>query len=321
MREKNDSSTRRFWVVSPNVANDYRTVKQWKKAIIHYGAAFMGYPPNNKTKRIGYRFAHSVKNGDIVLIARRKHHQPDIVGFGIVRGKLRTHIHNFKPPGGKKFGSMRKLSPFVVREHLPQSLNVMSVLGQTAALRHVRRSTHEKICRWLERELRIKRATARYRSKSFKSQPNAATESTKAILAKLPQDHQFDYKQRTIEAVRHAKKVEAKLLKDYCDWLNAKGKNLQTITDGRLRCDGYESERGNLIEAKSKVEREYIRMAVGQLFDYAFLGREERARPNLAILLPAKPAQREIEWLKPLKISVIWRQKDKFKDNAGNRFC
>jgi hypothetical protein len=37
--------------------------------------------------------------------------------------------------------------------------------------------------------------------------------------------------------------------------------------------------------------------------------------------LPAKPATREIEWLNPLKISVIWRQKGKFKDNAGNRFC
>jgi hypothetical protein len=137
----------------------------------------------------------------------------------------------------------------------------------------------------------------------------------------MPADNQLEYKFKTRKSIIRAKRLEAELLKDYCDWLEGRGKALRIEKTGRLRCDGYEKKRGNLIEAKSKIEREYIRMAVGQLFDYAFLGRKERGRPNLAILLPAKPVEREIEWLKPLKINVIWRQKDKFKDNAGGRFC
>jgi hypothetical protein len=317
MREKNGSSTRRFWVVSPNVADDYHYAKEWKKAIIRHCAAFMGYPPNDKGfKKIGSKFAHEIKSGDVVLIARRHDRQPEIVGFGVVLGKFKRHIKNFVPPGGKKF-SMRELSPFLVREQLPPSLNVMSILGQTAALRHIRRSTHEKICSWLERQLSIPRNDS-LRNKTTQRPSNLTTQT---ILAKMPADSQLEYKFKTRKSITRAKRLEAELLKDYCDWLAGQGKALQIEKSGRLRCDGYESDRGNLIEAKSKVEREYIRMAVGQLFDYAFLGRKERARPNLAILLPAKPAQREIEWLKPLKISVIWRQKDKFKDNARNRFC
>jgi hypothetical protein len=177
------------------------------------------------------------------------------VGFGVVRGKFRKHIKGFVHPGSKKFGSMRKLSPFIVREKLPSSLDVMSVLGQTAALRHIRRSTHEKICHWLEGQLFATQATASHSAKSFNSQQNTAARDTKATLAELPQDHQFDYKRRTREEVVRAKKAEANLLKNYRDWLNGQGKNLQIIKKGRLRCDGYEPERGNLIEAKSKTDK------------------------------------------------------------------
>ena len=37
-----------------------------------------------------------------------------------------------------------------------------------------------------------------------------------------------------------------------------------------LCCDRFEKKRHNLIEAKSSTKREYIRMAVGQLLDYAY---------------------------------------------------
>jgi hypothetical protein len=316
MEKSRVAKERKFWVVSPNVNGDYHTVRQWQSEITRRHAAFMGWPPD---KRIGSRFAQKIKSGDIILIARRHHRKPEIVGFGVVRGKLKNQLPGFKPPG--KFGSLWKLFPFKEKERLPVSLNVMSVLGQTAALRHIRRSTHEKICNWLERQLPGGKDIVRGSDKISIDNKNARVASTRAILAKLPQDNQLEYIRRTRKAISRAKKIEAELVKDYCGWLEARGKTLEIVKTGKLRCDGYEENRGNLIEAKSKVGREYIRMAVGQLFDYVFLGRTIRSNPNLAILLPAKPATREIEWLNPLKISVIWRQKGKFKDNAGNRFC
>src|SRR5262249_10773901 len=151
---------RNFWVVSPNVDGDYHTVKQWKKEIVHHRVAFMGWPPTNKKSRIGSRFAHKIKSGDVILIARRWRHKSDIVGFGVVRGKLKTQLLGFKPPGGKKLGSLWKLSPFIPKEHLPGSLNVMNVLGHTFALRKIRRREHTKICHWLERQLNLRQSSA-----------------------------------------------------------------------------------------------------------------------------------------------------------------
>lgn len=313
---------RNFWVVSPNVDGDYHTVKQWKREIIRHRAAFMGWPPQNKRNRIGSRFAYKIKSGDVILIARRWRHEPDIVGFGIVRGRLKMQLRGFKPPGGKKLGSIWKLSPFIPQKHLPRSLDAISVLGHTFALRKIRRSDHTKICNWLERQLSIKNNVVRIHPKiSSKRSKSVQAKSTKAMLGKMPQDKQLEYMTRTREAVSRARKVEAELLARYCNSLEEQGKALKTITTGRLRCDGYEPERGNLIEAKSRSAREYIRMAVGQLFDYAFMGKTVRKRQNLAILLPNKPSKPIMDWLKTLEISVIWPQSSKFKDNAEGRFC
>lgn len=316
--EKNNINERSFWVVSPNVDGDYHTVKQWKKEIIHHHAAFMGWPPKNKRNRIGSRFAHKIKSGDVILIARRWHREPDIVGFGIVRGKLKTQLRGFKPPAGK-LGSLWKLSPFIPK-HLPRSLDVMSVLRHTFALRKIRRRDHTKICNWLERQLLGRKDIAHNRYKTSIHSKNARVESTKAMLGKMPQDKQLEYMTRTRKAIFHAKKLEAELLVKYCSSLEEQGRTLKTIKTGRLRCDGYEPDRGNLIEAKSKTTREYIRMAVGQLFDYAFLGKNVRQRQNLAILLPTKPSKSIMEWLKTLKINVIWPENGEFKDNADGRF-
>jgi hypothetical protein len=318
-KNKHIPDRRNFWVVSPNVDGRDQGIEGWKQAIIRYGAAFMGWPP--KKRRIGYKFAHAIKSGDIILIARRHAYKPEIVGFGIVRGKLKTRLRGFKPPGGKKLGSLWKLLPFIPKNHLPHSLDVMSVLGQTGALRYIHRSGHRKICNWLERKLLIKKNIARIPSKPSIRSKSVQSASTKAMLGKMPKDKQLEYMTRTRKAISHAKKLEAELLAKYCNWLEEKGRTLQTIKTGRLRCDGYEPEHGNLIEAKSRTAREYIRMAVGQLFDYAFLGKNVRKRQNLAILLPNKPSKPIMEWLKTLKISVIWPQRGEFKDNAGSRFC
>jgi hypothetical protein len=61
-------------------------------------------------------------------------------------------------------------------------------------------------------------------------------------------------------------------------------------------------------------------MAVGQLLDYAFLGKEEFGEPNKAILLPKKPDSDLEKWLRHLHISIIWREGESFRDNADGRF-
>lgn len=318
-KKKYVKDERNFWVVSPNVDGNYHTVKQWKREIIRHRTAFMGWSPKDKRNRIGSRFAYKIKSGDVILIARRWRHKPDIVGFGIVRGRLKMQLRGFKPPGGKKLGSLWKLSPFVSQKPFPRSLDTMSVLRHTFALRKIRRLDHTKICNWLERQLLSGKDIARSR---YKTSIHSKTrlESTKAMLGKMPQDKQLEYMTRTRKAVSQAKKIEAELLANYCHSLERQERTLKTIKTGRLRCDGYEPERGNLIEAKSRTAREYIRMAVGQLFDYEFLGRNLRKRQNLAILLPNEPSKQIMEWLKSLKISAIWLQNGEFKDNAGGRF-
>src|SRR5579859_3093012 len=207
---------RNFWVVSPNVDGDYHTVKQWKREIIRHRAAFMGWPPKNKRNRIGSRFAYKIKSGDVILIARRWRHAPDIVGFGIVRGRLKMQLPGFKPPGGKKLGSLWKLSPFIPQKHLPRSLDTMSVLGHTFALRKIRRRDHTKICHWLEQRLLSGKDVARSRSKASIRSKSVQSASTKAMLGKMPKDKQLEYMTRTRKAISHAKKLEAELLAKYC---------------------------------------------------------------------------------------------------------
>jgi hypothetical protein len=139
-------------------------------------------------------------------------------------------------------------------------------------------------------------------------------------MIERPEHHQLDYRVQTRSQVVRAKKTEAKLLHCYAHWLTQQGRKLPAQMYGRLLCDGYEKERNNLIEAKSSVCREHIRMAVGQLLDYAFQGREKFPHPNLAILLPKKPEPTLEKWLQHLNISIIWRDKNSFLDNANGQF-
>ena len=107
---------------------------------------------------------------------------------------------------------------------------------------------------------------------------------------------------------------------DYRCWLAQQGRKLVVAKCGRLQCDAYERKRRNLIEAKSSQRREYIRMAVGQLLDYAFQVREEFGESNKAILLPKQPDSDIAVWLQNLKISIVWREGRSFLDNANGQF-
>jgi len=159
----------------------------------------------------------------------------------------------------------------------------------------------------------------RGRGASRKADPEAV--SIEAQIVDSPQHKQLDYKYRSKAAIRKAEKVEERLLIDFRKWLRRQERTLEAAKFGSLRCDGYERKRRMLIEAKSSVSREHIRMAVGQLLDYGFQIRKNLGKSHMAILLPRKPDPSSVAWLPILNISLIWRENGAFFDNANGKMC
>jgi hypothetical protein len=76
----------------------------------------------------------------------------------------------------------------------------------------------------------------------------------------------------------------------------------------------YDNKNDLLIEVKSSAEVPHIRMAVGQLFHYAYeYGREQvgaKGARHLAFLAPSRPEAKSIEFLKWMDIGVFWYEGD-----------
>lgn len=323
------SPDRLFWIVSPNVQNNPKTVEAWKAASVSQKAAFMGYGPHEmQPEQIGPKFAgtatRGVKPGNVILIARRHKRQPEIVGFGVVQGEYATKIKAFKPP--EDFGSLRSLSPFKVWTEPPPGIPLMPVLEHTKALAQLHPdwegyAAHKKVCEWLDRELSLT-ATEIGKEEGTMLRPRGRSETTHGVtVVDQFESHQLDYKVQTKAKIIQAKNIEFKLLKGYRGWLRQQGRNLGLAKYGKLRCDGYEEQRKNLIEAKASTSRGHVRMAVGQLLDYAFQGEEKLGKPHKAILLPAKIDPDIEKWLRHLDISIIWREGESFVDNANGQFA
>ena len=179
--------------------------------------------------------------------------------------------------------------------------------GASKLIRYRSTATHQNIQSEKVREAKAKR---RFELKS-------------AIIVNLPENHKSGYSVHTKGEVIKAEKVEAKLLAGYRAWLEKQNRKLSAVKYGTIQCDGYEVERRNLIEAKASARRENIRMAVGQLLDYAFQGNQGEkplGEPHKAILLPKKPHPEIINWLHHLHIHIIWREGKSFSDNANGQF-
>jgi len=302
---------RQYWVVSPNVIEQEKTVGDWKKEIRRTRASIMGWSPDDYGHRqLGPKFAgktaQSVQLGDIILIARRHNWAPDVVGFGVMKGECREEQFSMSD----RLVYVRDLEPFIPLKQVPKGIPLLDVLQHTIALRQLRPDPKKetpagKVCEWMKRRLRLK------------DQESDSDTTTKRPLCKF---NTFGYEVRTSKQVAKAQKREAELLEDYRRWLRKQGRHLWVLKYGRIECDAWEEERQNLIEAKGWTRREDIRMAVGQLFDYAFQGKEEFKQPHNAILLPEEPAPDAVEWLEPLGIKVIWHSGRSFVDNANGQF-
>lgn len=258
---------------------------------------------------MGPRFAGNpdarskVQPDDIILIARGKK-SADLVGFGVVKGQLRA----VRLPPSDDEVYLRDLDPFKRCERAPKSVPLLAVLQHTWAFVQLHPEANpdvKSVCKWMERQLGLEEQ---------ESDVDTPTERS------LPKSNTYGYKVRTREQVREARKREKELLDDYKQWLKKQGRHLSVLPYGRLECDAWEKERQNLIEAKGSTSREDIRMAVGQLFDYSFQGKEKYKQPNMAILFLKKPPLERLEWLEPLGIKIIWRRGRSFLDNANGQF-
>lgn len=305
-------------MVSPNVRTNNRTVAAWKQATLTFKAAFMGYRPKDRGHMaIGYKFAEEIKPGDIVLVARRHHKKPDIVGFGVVKGKFKRRLQGFKPPEKEWHGSLRLLIPFTATATTSDEISktsMMKVLAHTVALckLHPKRNRYHRIvCDWMERTIGV--------SAKRTGQQVSGQRLERVQLVGHSHEGELEYQVRTKASTTRAIKKEEKLVREYCKWLTARHRKLQIMSDGHLRCDVYEADRNNLIEAKASSKREYIRMAVEQLLDYAYLGRSLFGRPHMAILLSSKPDLKSLKWL-PKQIRIVWKEGKRFGDNANKAF-
>ena len=81
---------------------------------------------------------------------------------------------------------------------------------------------------------------------------------------------------------------------------------------GSLKPDFWVPDLQLVIEAKASSARDYVRLAIGQVLDYANLAKLEGASMSPAILLPSYPAHDLGELLHSLGITLIVESKDGF---------
>lgn len=121
--------------------------------------------------------------------------------------------------------------------------------------------------------------------------------------------------------IREMKLRERRLVQSYQRYLRGRGSSARPyrirLSDGiSITCDLYDEKRGNLIEAKGLIDRPSLRMAIGELADYArFIPR----RPRLAVLVPARPSADLEQLLRSQGVHTIWQSEPaKFADNSSN---
>jgi 5-methylcytosine-specific restriction protein A len=127
-------------------------------------------------------------------------------------------------------------------------------------------------------------------------------------LEALNTEHFVVHRATTAEAVRR----EQQLVRDYAEHLLAQGHKIvrhkYDLEGNPLYCDLFDETSWLLHEAKGDVRRESVRMAVGQLLDYA---RFYQKKPKLVVLLPREPSADIKEFLAAVGIQGV------FRDSSG----
>jgi hypothetical protein len=112
-----------------------------------------------------------------------------------------------------------------------------------------------------------------------------------------------------------AERREQAVVLAFRDYLEAKGHSvdrLKIVPPGEAKpifCDLIDNTTNTLYEAKGSVERGAIRMAVGQLLDYA---RFVEPQPKLVVLAPTRPRRDLMALLDAAGIGLVWRDGKQF---------
>lgn len=232
----------RYWVVSPNVKYDrtknQESVKQWRDVICRDRVAIMGWSPEDYEHGhgVGPKFAHELRMGDILLIARRHDWEPDAVALGVVRSKLKEE-NKYREIYAEGPVFVRKLRPFVPI-HVPPSVPIIEVLKCTWAMHelHPERQghnydSHRKVCSWINQQLQLTR-----------NDGNSLRITNKPLdkpLDKPDGEQTYDYEVMTKNQVRAARRKEQELLDNYRRWLEKQGRKLSRLQIGQMQCDAW----------------------------------------------------------------------------------
>ena len=113
--------------------------------------------------------------------------------------------------------------------------------------------------------------------------------------------------------VMQARARERALVEDYLAWLGRPPGRVGVLrydsADAQLEADVYDYDRALLIEAKASIGREDVRMAVGQLADYR---RWAPCPEQVAVLLPERPGEPILRFLRDLGVGLIYPAGDEF---------
>jgi hypothetical protein len=148
------------------------------------------------------------------------------------------------------------------------------------------------------------------------SEPAPSTPVT-SVFGDVEQSHttgKFTVRQTAED--REAERIEQPLVLRFCSFLDEMGYRYGRRTyrlDGiDYPCDLVLPDVGLLVEAKSKVTRSYLRMAVGQVKDYEFMHAEENGQvfASWAILLRGRPADSGVRYLQREGLGAIWAVED-----------
>jgi hypothetical protein len=113
---------------------------------------------------------------------------------------------------------------------------------------------------------------------------------------------------------REAERREQRLVRQYVQYLESQGHDVCRLQlrprdePTPLFCDLFDKTTQTLVEAKGSVARPAIRMAVGQLADYARL----KPRARTAILLPQQPRRDLLDLADSQGIDLIWPEENGF---------
>ena len=127
--------------------------------------------------------------------------------------------------------------------------------------------------------------------------PNVGTEPARKLEARLVEDYQGHLKTLSHVVRRHAIRV-------------ADG-------DRDLITDLFDETEMVLYEAKSKVDRDTIRYALGQILDYALLLDDPTL--SLRLLVPDRPSSGLIQLLAAYGVGVTWRSGDGWEAQPAER--